>query len=157
MSVISPIHCSRQQDAQEFLVRFLDGLHEDMNQSRATGKKIVVKEVDDEELDFKSNKINHAQASEMAWRRHLQQNQSPLINLLQGQYMTITKSDVSNTTRRVFEPFMVISLPLPDSGYNTTSIDKCIENFQEWERIDDFYDGNLKEFVKAKRRMVLGD
>ena len=148
---------SRQQDAQEFLVRFLDGLHEDMNQSRATGKKIVVAEVDDEELDFHSSKINHPQASEMAWKRHLQQNQSPLINLLQGQYMTITKSDVSNTTRRVFEPFMVISLPLPDSGYHTTSIDKCIENFQGWERIDDFYDGNLKEFVKAKRRMVLRD
>lgn len=60
-----------QQDAHEFLMAMLDGLHEDLNLSRKENKNIKIEEANDDELDGASVKIKHGKASELAWNRHL--------------------------------------------------------------------------------------
>ena len=135
---------------------FLDGLHEDLNISRKHGQKISIKEADDEELNGHSKVIDHHKASEKAWERHLKLNNSKLVKLMQGQYISMTKSSKSDTLRRNFESFMCISVPLAASNYNNScSIEECIIKFQENEAVDDFYDSKLKSLVPAEKTIRL--
>ncbi|XP_055351752.1 ubiquitin carboxyl-terminal hydrolase 32-like isoform X2 [Paramacrobiotus metropolitanus] len=93
----------QQHDSQELLAFLLDGLHEDLN--RVQEKPYV-------ELNDSEGRQDEVVAAE-AWENHLRRNQSIIIDLFHGllksrvKCLTCTKASVR------FDPFSVLSLPLP--------------------------------------------
>ena len=142
-----------QQDAQEFLMVFLDGLHEEINTARADNKPIVHEEPPDEEFDFSSKKISHEKAAGLFWNRHLNMNKGAIVELFQGQFVSITKSSKSDVMRRSFESFMCISVPIPEGQTTFCDLNSCMTAFKKSERINDWYDPSLKTLVDADRTM----
>ena len=91
-----------QQDAQEFLNFLIDGLHEDLNLVK--NKPIIQEE-----------KIkNESVKSKIEWLNFKRRNQSVLIKLFYGQFLSNiscpNKECQHETT--IFEPFMSVSVPL---------------------------------------------
>lgn len=144
----------KQQDAHEFLSFFLDGLHEDLNFARRNNERITHKEPPDDEFDFHSKKVNHREASQRFWNRHTSMNQSKIVDLFQGQFISITQSKVSSTVRRNFDSFMVMSVPIPEKR-SSVMLEDCIKKFRETEAIDDFYEPTMKKHVKATKNISL--
>jgi len=143
----------KQQDAHDFLMFFLDGLHEDLNFARKDNKRIVHPEPPDEEFNFRSTSIDHETAAKQCWNRHISMNKSKVVDLFQGQFLSITQSTVSSTVRRNFDSFMVMSVPIPE-GRKSVSLEECIHKFRETETIDDFYEPNMKKHVKANKTLI---
>lgn len=96
-----------QHDSQELLAWLLDALHEDLN--RVTEKPYA-------ELKDSNGRADALVASE-AWSQHHARNQSVIVDLFYGQL----KSKVSCLTCKNesvrFDPFSLLSLPLPVENY----------------------------------------
>ena len=91
-----------QQDAQEFLNFLIDGLHEDLN--------LVVDKPIIKEEKIKNEKIK----SKIEWLNFKRRNQSVLIKLFYGQFLSnisCPNPECQYSTTK-FEPFMSISVPL---------------------------------------------
>lgn len=95
-----------QQDAQEFLSEMLDSLHEDVN-------RVIVKPYVRAPEDHIWDKLTLNQQAEDAWQRHLQRNRSVLVDLFQGQLMSEVTCQSCKKNSRTFDPFMLLSVPLP--------------------------------------------
>jgi ubiquitin C-terminal hydrolase len=54
----------------------------------------------------------HELAAE-AWRRHLQRNQSMVVDLFQGQLRCQTTCPVCGRPSTTFDPFLFLSVPVP--------------------------------------------
>ena len=91
-----------QQDAQEFLNFLIDGLHEDLNLVK--NKPII------QEEKIKNENVK----SKIEWLNFKRRNQSVLIKLFYGQFLSNiscpNKQCQHETTK--FEPFMSVSVPL---------------------------------------------
>ncbi|XP_065845344.1 ubiquitin carboxyl-terminal hydrolase 15-like [Oscarella lobularis] len=85
---------SKQPDSQELLVFLLNGLHEDLNRVIGDGRP-------DEEV-----------AAE-AWKNHLRQNRSVIVDCIQGQYKSTLVCPDCGKASVIFDPFMYLTLPLP--------------------------------------------
>ncbi|XP_068131483.1 ubiquitin carboxyl-terminal hydrolase 8 [Hyperolius riggenbachi] len=123
-----------QQDSQELLLFLMDGLHEDLN--KADNRKRH-KEENNEHL-------NDAQASESAWIKHKQLNESIIVALFQGQFKSTVQCLTCHKKSRTFEAFMYLSLPLPSSK---CSLQDCLKSFSKEEKLTDnnrFYCSNCK-------------
>ena len=91
-----------QQDAQEFLNFLIDGLHEDLN--------LVINKPSIKEEKIK----NERDKSKIEWLNYKRRNQSVLIKLFYGQFLSkinCPNQDCQSTIIK-FEPFMSISVPL---------------------------------------------
>ena len=91
-----------QQDAQEFLNFLIDGLHEDLN--------LVKEKPNIQEEKIKNAKIK----SKIEWLNFKRRNQSVLIKLFYGQFLSniaCPNPDCQIPTTK-FEPFMSLSVPL---------------------------------------------
>lgn len=111
-----------QQDAQEFLRFFLEGLHEDVN--RVTVKPAsITTEIDD--------KLSDSQKAAEAWSRYLRMDDSAIVEIFVGQLKSTLKCSVCGYCSVTFDPFWDLSLPL---GFS--SITQCLENFTREETLD---------------------
>ena len=93
-----------QQDAQELLAFLLDGLHEDLN--RVLSKPYI--EVKDE-TEHKPDAV----AAREAWERHLQRDNSIIVDLFQAQLKSTLICPVCAKISITFDPFMYLSVPIP--------------------------------------------
>jgi ubiquitin C-terminal hydrolase len=104
-----------QQDAQEFLSEMLDSLHEDVN-------RVIVKPYVKAPEDHVWDKLTLTQQAEDAWQRHLQRNRSVLVDLFQGQLMSEVTCQSCKRNSRTFDPFMLLSVPLPKHSEKQISV-----------------------------------
>nr|XP_056721660.1 ubiquitin carboxyl-terminal hydrolase 8 [Euleptes europaea] len=124
-----------QQDSQELLLFLMDSLHEDLN--KADNRKRYKEENNDNLDDFK--------ASELAWHKHKQLNESIIIALFQGQFKSTVQCLTCHKKSRTFEAFMNLSLPLASTSKCT--LQECLRLFSKEEKLTDnnrFYCSHCK-------------
>jgi hypothetical protein len=92
-----------QHDAQEVLAFLLDGLSEDLN--LVTEKPYI--EYPD------SNDRPDSELAEIWWKNHNMRDNSVIQTLFSGQFKSIISCECKYTSAR-FEPFMFLTLPLPE-------------------------------------------
>ncbi|KAL3142431.1 hypothetical protein ABBQ38_002762 [Trebouxia sp. C0009 RCD-2024] len=95
-----------QQDSQELLAFLLDGLHEDLNRIK---RKPYVEEKD---ADGRPDE----EVANEAWQNYRKRNDSTIVDHFQGLYKStlICPMEDCQFHSIKFDPFMYLSLPLPD-------------------------------------------
>eukprot|EP00940_MAST-03C_sp_MAST-3C-sp2_P000387 g387.t1 len=96
-----------QQDAQEFMVYLLDGMHEDLNRIRV---KPEYKEIEDRK-DGESD----GDLSDRWWKHYELRNDSAIKDMFAGQLRSELTCSVCQRTSVRFDPFWDLSLPIPSS------------------------------------------
>ncbi|EPZ34470.1 cysteine proteinase [Rozella allomycis CSF55] len=130
-----------QQDSQEFLSFLLDGIHEDLN--IVTNKPIT--------SEINEDLYNDEQLSNISWKNYLLKNQSVIVSLLQGQYRSkLTCQVCGKMTSSTFNPFMFLSLPIPNSR-GVVPLEYCIQSFLKEEVLDGDNGWNCTQ-CKTKRK-----
>jgi len=94
-----------QHDCQEFIASLLDGLHEDIN-------RVPVKKFE-EYPDM--NEMEDEEAARTSWDLHIRRENSFIVDLFYGQYRSINICQECNTVRKNFEPFIYLTLPIPEN------------------------------------------
>eukprot|EP01083_Nonionella_stella_P253110 871296_1 len=102
----------QQHDAQEFLSFLLDGLHEDLN---TVHQKPYI------ELKDSDGRPDIEVADEQ-WIAHMRRNQSQIVSFCQGQFKSTLMCPKCDRTNVRFDPFLTISLPLPDKDQRTLAV-----------------------------------
>lgn len=125
-----------QQDAQEFLICLIDGLHEDINQA------------------FKNNKdrkriLETFSPNESPWEVCKKINKSQIYNLFLGMTETKLTCQICSHIEKVQEPFVVLSLPLPPSGTNYAQLEDCLKRYCQKEILTK---GEKIECTKCKKK-----
>lgn len=95
-----------QHDSQEFATYLLDALHEDTN--RITKKPYI------EKPEQKENETDD-EAAEVAWKLHLQREDSRVLENFMGQVKSRVQcpTDGCGRVSTTFDPFMYLSVPIP--------------------------------------------
>ena len=103
-----------QQDSQELIAFLLDGLHEDLN--RILDKPLVPTVEGGERPDI--------EVAAEAWVGHRKRNDSVVVDLFQGQLKSRVVCPIESCGKVsiTFDPFMYLSVPVPDGGPRTLSI-----------------------------------
>ncbi|WIA28861.1 hypothetical protein OEZ86_011387 [Tetradesmus obliquus] len=94
-----------QHDSQEFLAFLLDGLHEDVNRIQA---KPYIEETD-------SEGVPDDELARRAWDNYRLRNDSHIVDHFQGLYKSTLVCPQCGYSSVKFDPFMYLSLPLPES------------------------------------------
>ncbi|SCV03975.1 LAMI_0H12442g1_1 [Lachancea mirantina] len=126
-SINSLFKSSSQQDCQEFCQFLLDGLHEDLNQC---GANPPLKELSREAEDMRE-KLPVRIASSIEWERYLTTDFSVIVDLFQGQYSSQLKCQVCNKTSTTYQPFSVLSVPVPFGNRCT-----ILDSFSEFTKVE---------------------
>ncbi|AMD21862.1 HFR007Wp [Eremothecium sinecaudum] len=128
---INPLFRDRsQQDCQEFCQFLLDGLHEDLNQC---GNNPPLKELS-EKAEIMREMMPMRIASAIEWERYLTTDFSVIVDLFQGQYASQLRCKVCARTSTTYQPFSVLSVPVPSSR-SCTIID-CFTEFTKIETLE---------------------
>ncbi|KAL0051320.1 hypothetical protein WJX82_005625 [Trebouxia sp. C0006] len=95
-----------QQDSQELLAFLLDGLHEDLNRIK---RKPYIEEKD---ADGRPDE----EVAQEAWQNYRKRNDSTIVDHFQGLYKSTLICPMEDCQYHSikFDPFMYLSLPLPD-------------------------------------------
>uniref|UniRef100_H2ZHP1 Ubiquitin carboxyl-terminal hydrolase n=1 Tax=Ciona savignyi TaxID=51511 RepID=H2ZHP1_CIOSA len=143
---INPIFAGlTQEDSQEFLMLLLDGLHEDLNKASPSEYK---EEPDNDALD-------DDEAAKLAWKYHKRRNESIIVELLKGQFKATVKCLHCGKVSRKFDPFMFLSLPLPQKS---SSVYDILNSFQKVEKMtgsDRWHCPSCKTLRDAVRSIVI--
>lgn len=129
-SINSLFKGSSQQDCQEFCQFVLDGLHEDLNQC---GGNPPLKELSSEAEKVRE-KLTMRIASSIEWERYLTTDFSVIVDLFQGQYASQLKCKVCGRTSTTYQPFSVLSVPVP-RGTRCDILD-CFKEFTKIETLE---------------------
>ncbi|CDQ91679.1 unnamed protein product, partial [Oncorhynchus mykiss] len=113
------------QDAKEFMLVLLDGLHEDLN--KADTSKLYQREVNDHHLDDQ-------RAADLAWSRHKLRNDSIIVALFHGQLKITVQCLTCQHKTRTFETFNHHNLPLASS--KECSLQDCLKLFSREQKLD---------------------
>ena len=97
-----------QQDAMEFISIFLNSLHEDLN--RVMEKPYI-------QLEKHKKGESEYEESQRFWNYHTQRENSIVVDLFHGQFKNIIKCLVCGNISRNYEPFINITLPIPEKHY----------------------------------------
>lgn len=130
-SINSLFKGNSQQDCQEFCQFLLDGLHEDLNQC---GGNPPLKGLSDE-AEAMREKLSLRIASSIEWERFLTTDFSVIVDLFQGQYSSRLQCKVCEHTSTTYQPFTVLSIPVP-SNLKTCSIQDCFNEFTKTEILE---------------------
>lgn len=117
-----------QEDSQEFMAFLLDIIHEDLN--RVKDKPYIA------DKDHNDNKLEeHATES---WKYYLMRNKSIIVDLFQGQSKSTLKCLQCGYVSHKFEPFMYLSLPIPEDDGNKpkVSLIECLKEYSKEEKLD---------------------
>lgn len=117
-----------QEDSHEFLAFLLDIIHEDLN--RVKNKPYI------EEKDYNDDKLE--EHSSEAWKNYLMRNKSIIVDLFQGQSKSTLKCLKCNHVSHKFEPFMYLSLPLPQKSKKKAKVPllDCLAEFSKEEKLE---------------------
>ncbi|OEU15864.1 cysteine proteinase [Fragilariopsis cylindrus CCMP1102] len=123
-----------QQDAQELLSYVLDALMEDSNRVR---KKPYVEGLEDDWV--KNNGLYRV--GEEAWRRERRRSRSIVTDVITGQTLSTTTCPVCNYSSQKFDPFNLLSVPLPTktqsaSGSAGMPLGKCLTEFCKIQKLE---------------------
>lgn len=106
-----------QQDSQEMLSFLIDGIHEDLNQAA----KPKSSEIDETGL-------NEREVAEKYWAKHLERNQSIIVDLMHGQYRSEVTCLQCQNVSVAFDPFLMLTLPVPQKETMMKEVSVVIEN-----------------------------
>jgi len=95
-----------QQDSQELISFILDMLHEDLN--RVKKKPYIITK------DYLAE--DSLRAGNECWENYLRRNQSIIVDLLHGMYKSSLFCPGCKNNFLTFDPFCVLSLPIPTKG-----------------------------------------
>lgn len=112
-----------QQDSQEMLLFLLDSLHEDLNKVR---KRVKSSEQDNDGIPPKV-------AAEKAWLSHKRINDSVIVDLFQGQFMSTVTCLTCERKSVTFDTFMYLTVPIPSN--TRCSLRDCIMHFAKEEKM----------------------
>ncbi|KAK8857796.1 hypothetical protein M9Y10_016209 [Tritrichomonas musculus] len=113
---------SEQQDAQEFLICLIDGLHEDMNQAFTDEKK-------------RRKVLETLSPNESPWSVCKKLNNSQIYKIFLGMTETKLTCQVCSHSESIKEPFVVLSLPIPASFSRTAHLEDLIKHYCQKEII----------------------
>lgn len=108
-----------QQDSQEFLSALLDRIHEDLN--RIKQKPYV-------EMPDRNGRPDAVVAKE-AWDLHKTRNDSHIVDLFHGQLKSTVTCPTCNHISVTFDPFMFLTLPIPNKKVRLTTLTVISEDF----------------------------
>ena len=108
-----------QHDSQEVVGAILDGLHEDLNRASNIFSK-------DKEKICSLNYMDSYKSK----------NDSIITDLFQGSFLNLIYCPVCKQKQCVHEPFMFLSLPVPNKRYYKVTLDECISDFCEIQTLD---------------------
>ncbi|KIY53386.1 cysteine proteinase [Fistulina hepatica ATCC 64428] len=99
----------QQHDSQELVAFLLDGLHEDLNR--------VLKKPYVEKPDWEGGSVGQQllDLASRSWEGYMKRNDSVIVDLFQGQYMSTLVCPECDKVSITFDPFMYLTLPLPIS------------------------------------------
>lgn len=120
-----------QQDAQEFLVYLLEGLHEDLN--RVNGKQTVMCVEDADSLDQLSPSVK---ANEL-WKRYLERENSKVVDTFVGHLRSTLTCRKCGFASSSFEPFLDLSLPIPSKTNSEITLQECLRLYTQEEVLED--------------------
>ncbi|EPX72041.1 ubiquitin carboxy terminal hydrolase Ubp1 [Schizosaccharomyces octosporus yFS286] len=95
-----------QNDSQEFIAFFLDGLHEDLN-------RVIDKPYFDRPDLYTENRAQVQKVGDECWKMYAKRNDSVVVELFQGMYKSTLRCSACDLKSVVFDPFMYLTLPLP--------------------------------------------
>ena len=123
-----------QQDSQEFLAFFLDGLHEDLNWVSET-KRPPLTEQEEKELE----KLPEYIIADLEWKRYLERNFSIIVGLFQGQLRSRVQCRTCGKSSSTFNTFMYLSLPIvkPKQSGSKYTLHSCLDGFLAEEHLDE--------------------
>ena len=130
-SINSLFKSSQQQDSQEFVQFLLDGLHEDLNQC---GGNPPLKELSKQAEELREG-LSFRIASAIEWERYLTVDFSVIVDLFQGQYASRLQCKACGHTSTTYQPFSVLSVPIPRNMRIVTLTD-CFNEFTKVEDLD---------------------
>ncbi|XP_068239056.1 ubiquitin carboxyl-terminal hydrolase 2-like isoform X2 [Palaemon carinicauda] len=116
----------QQHDAQEFLRKLLEGLHEDVNRVILKPKPIT-EDIDDE--------LNDNQKAMESWKRYLRYDDSKIVDMFVGQLKSCLQCSVCGHSSVTFDPFWDLSLPIPSKS-GQVRLSQCLELFTKEEVLD---------------------
>lgn len=120
----------KQQDAHEFLVRFLDRLHADLN----TRANVQANDPTSKDANY-YDKLPITTAANSFWNLHLQRNKSIITDLFEGLIVSTLTCLHCRYTSKALEAFTCLTLPVQEGG--RTSIATSLKMFLKCERITD--------------------
>lgn len=111
-----------QQDSQELLGALLDGLHEDLNQSKAAGGRVSSPVKPNADMD--------------SWQLHNAKNCSPIQDLFHGRLFSSIHCSECGNVECVYDPFMFLSVPVPRVSGRTVKLIDCLNSFSQEDKLD---------------------
>lgn len=121
----------KQQDAHEFLVRFLDRVHADLNECKSNPNLIDPAAKDPNYYD----KLSITTAANSFWTLHMKRNKSIITDLFEGLIVSSLTCLHCSYTSKALEAFTCLSLPIQEGG--RTSLKNSLNMFLRRERITD--------------------
>jgi len=116
-----------QQDAQEFLRFFIEGVHDDLNSVK---RKPVYSAPDD-------SSMKDSKKSEIYWERYLSREKSMIQDLFVGQLKSTLTCTVCEHRSVTYDPFWDLSLPIPSrTKTEDINITRCFRAFTQEEILD---------------------
>lgn len=116
----------QQHDAQEFLRKLLEGLHEDVNRVSAKPKPIT-EDIDDD--------LDDNQKAMESWKRYLRYDDSKIVDMFVGQLKSCLQCSVCGHCSVTFDPFWDLSLPIPSKS-GQVRLAQCLDLFTKEEVLD---------------------
>jgi len=107
-----------QHDSGELISYLLDGLHEDLNRIK---KKPYVETKD---YDGRPDDI----LARESWANYLLRNKSQVVDLMYGQYRSKLDCPKCEKVSIIFDPFMMIPLPIPQDNREPLTVRYTAEN-----------------------------
>lgn len=122
-----------QQDAQEFLIYLLEGLHEDLNRCDKKKKPCIISKEQEEEED----ELSASEKSKRVWKRYLDVDNSKIVDIFVGQLRSTLTCTVCEYKSFTFDPFWDLSLPIRKEKYTSAvNLKECLELFTQEEILD---------------------
>jgi ubiquitin carboxyl-terminal hydrolase 8 len=139
-----------QQDSQELLTYFLDGLHEDLS------CKSPVQTFESPPTD--GNSRNMPIAGAHAWETHLQRNNSFVFKTFNGLFRSTCVCPHCNGVSNSFDTFNHVPLQIRQASLRRVTLEQCLDDFVRPECLDEnnlWYCSRCRNHVHATKTIEL--